>query len=63
MGQKSAETGHGDKPVLSHLAPGKLFLSVQQYMGTCFECGKLTAAKGEGWILPFICRAQDTVGL
>ena len=27
-----------------------------------FEIGKDEAAKGEGWALPFISRAQDTVG-
>ena len=32
-------------------------------MGTFFELGKDKAAKGEGWVLPFISYAQDTVGL
>ena len=30
-------------------------------MGTCFESGKDKAAKGEGWVPPFINCAQDTV--
>ena len=34
-----------------------------QKMGTFFELGKDKAAKGEGWALPFISCAQDTVGL
>ena len=38
-------------------------LSTQQKMGTFFELGKDKAAKGEGWALPFISCAQDTVGL
>ena len=34
-------------------------------MGLLFELGKekAAAAKGEGWVLPFISCAQDTVGL
>ena len=48
---------------LSHAATGKLFLSTQQKMGTFFELGKNKAAKGEGWALPFISCAQNTVGL
>ena len=48
---------------LSHAATGKLFLSTQQKMGTFFELGKDKAAKGEGWALPFISCAQNTVGL
>ena len=50
---------------LRHAATGKLSLSTQQKMGTCFffELGKDKAAKGEGWALPFISCAQDTVGL
>ena len=31
--------------------------------GTCFESEKDKAAKGEGCVLPFICCAQDPVGL
>ena len=30
---------------------------------TFFESGKNKAAKGEGWAPPFICCAQDTLGL
>ena len=41
----------------------KLFLSTEQELGTLFELGKDKAAKGEGWALPFISCAQDTVGL
>ena len=48
---------------LRHAAAGKLSLSTQQKMGTFFELGKEKAAKGEGWALPFISCAQDTVGL
>ena len=47
----------------SHAATGKLFLSTQQKMGTFFELGKNKAAKGEGWAVPFISCAQNTVGL
>ena len=32
-------------------------------MGTFIELGKDKATKGEGWALPFISCAQDTVGL
>ena len=42
---------------------GKLSLSTQQKMGIFFELGKDKAAKGEGWVPPFISCAQDTVGL
>ena len=31
--------------------------------GSCFESEKDKAAKGEGWVLPFICCPIDTVGL
>ena len=31
-------------------------------MGTFFELGKDKTGKGEGWALPFICYAHDTVG-
>ena len=48
---------------LGHAVTGKLSLSTQQKMGTFFELGKDKAAKGEGWALPFISCAQDTVGL
>ena len=48
---------------LRHAATGKLCLSTQQQMGTCFELGKDNAAKTEGWAPPFISCAQDTVGL
>ena len=48
---------------LHHAATGKLSLSTQQKMGTFLELGKDKAAKGEGWALPFISCAQDTVGL
>ena len=48
---------------LHHAATGKLSLSSQQKMGTFFELGKDKAAKGEGWALPFISCAQDTVRL
>ena len=48
---------------LRHAANGKLSLSTQQKMGTFFKLGKDKAAKGEGWALPFISCAQDTVGL
>ena len=46
-----------------HLTTGNLFLSTQQYLGSFFESGKDKAAKGEGWALPFISCAHDTVGL
>ena len=46
---------------LSHAATKKL--STQQKMGTFFELGKDKAAKEEGWALPFISCAEDTVGL
>ena len=42
---------------------GRLCLSAQQYMGTCFKLGKDKAGKGEGWALPFSCCVRDTVGL
>ena len=51
------------KARLHHAATGKLSMSTQQKMGTFFELGKDKAAKGEGWALPFISCAQDTVGL
>ena len=31
-------------------------------MAICFKSGKDKAAKGEGWALPFISCAQNTVG-
>ena len=51
--------------LLCHAATRKLVncLSTQQKMGTFFEFGKDKAVKGEGWALPFISCAQDTVGL
>ena len=42
---------------------GKLSVSTQQQMGTCFKSGKNKAAIGEGWAPPFISCVQDTVGL
>ena len=51
------------KAGLCHAMTRKLSLSTQQQMGTFFELGKDKAAKGEGWALPFICCAQNTVGL
>ena len=48
---------------LRHEATVKLSLSTQQEMGTFFQLGKDKAVKGEGWALPFISCAQDTVGL
>ena len=38
-------------------------LGVTLRLSTFFELGKVKAAKGEGWAPPFICCAQDTVGL
>ena len=37
--------------------------SIQKQMGIFFDPGKDKAAKGEGWDPPFICCAQDRVGL
>ena len=48
---------------LRHATTGKLSLSTQQKKGTFLKLGKDKAAKGEGWALPFISCAQDTVGL
>ena len=48
---------------LRHGATEKLSLSTQQKMDTFLELGKDKAVKGEGWALPFISCAQDTVGL
>ena len=48
---------------LRHATTGKLSLSAQQYMVTFFQLGKDKAAKGEGWALPFISCAQDTMEL
>ena len=35
--------------VLGHLATGKLSLSTQKQVGTCFESGMEKAANGEEW--------------
>ena len=47
---------------LRHVATGKLSVDPAEN-GYLFELGKDKAAKGEGWALPFISCAQDTVGL
>ena len=42
-------------------------LEVNQYLGVTWvpvlNQGMIKAGEGEGWALPFICCAQDTVGL
>ena len=47
---------------LSHAAIGKLCQPSRKCV-QIFELGKDKAAKEEGWALPFISCAQDTVGL
>ena len=48
---------------LRHGMIGKLSPSTQQQNGYLFRIGTDKAAKGEGWALPFISCAKDTVGL
>ena len=58
--------GEGHKSESQHGSTGdwkSLFVNPAVKMGTFFKSGKDKAGKGDGWVLPFICCAQVTVGL
>ena len=46
------QLGYEVKSALGHLWTGKLYLSTQLWMGTCFQKGKDMAMKGERWASP-----------
>ena len=61
MVQKVASSNPG-LGQLGSACDGKTLFVSPAVMGTCFESGKVKAAKGEGWVLSFICSAQVTMG-
>ena len=52
-----SESQHGSTPDWK-----SLFVNPALKMGTFLKSGKDKAGKGDGWVPPFICYAQDTVG-